>query len=330
MAGLRGKALAAYLIVCIVWGSTYLAIRVGVTHLPPFLFAGTRFLIAGTILGGIALATGARLPRERRTWAGIVILGAFFLLGGNGGVVWAEQFVPSGLASVYVVTVTIWSVLFDGLIPGGNARISARVILGLAAGLFGSILLVGVSPRELLAADWRGPIALTLASASWALGTVFAKRRPLGLPVVLGAALQMLAGGALLTTLGLAQGESLPAQVPGEAVAAYWYLVVFGSIIAFTAFSYALKHASATVVGTYAYVNPVVAVLLGWAILDEPITGRTMVAMALMLGSVALIQFGDSAKPPDQPDRPYAMKGDDREDPRPSALTAHPSSRLSG
>lgn len=296
MSELRGKALVAWLIVCLVWGSTYLAIRVGVAHFPPFLFGGTRFLIAGLILGTIAIVRGARLPRDRAVWAGLAALGAFYLLGGNGGVVWAEQFVPSGLASVYVVTVTIWSALFDALIPGGTTRLSARVVLGLAIGLIGSMLLVGTTPAELLAADWRGPIALTLASASWALGSVYAKRRPVRLPLTLSASLQMLCGGAFLTILGLTTGERLPAALPAEAIAAYWYLVLFGSIIAFTAFNYALQHASPTVVGTYAYVNPVVAVLLGWAVLQEPITPRTVVAMVMMLGSVALVQFGDRLK----------------------------------
>lgn len=293
MAELRGKALVAWLIVCLVWGSTYLAIRIGVTHLPPFLFGGSRFILAGLILGSIALLRGARLPRAGAAWAGTAILGAFYLLGGNGGVVWAEQFVASGLASVFVVTVTIWSALFDALIPGGSTRLTPRIILGLAVGFIGGMLLVGATPAELLAADWRGPLALTFASASWALGSVYAKRRPVKVSLTLSTAMQMLWGGLFLGILGLATGETFPSSVPSEAVAAYWYLVIFGSIIAFTAFNYALQHASPTVVGTYAYVNPVVAVLLGWAILREPITTRTLVAMAMMLGSVALVQFGD-------------------------------------
>jgi drug/metabolite transporter (DMT)-like permease len=293
MAELRGRALVAWLVVCLVWGSTYLAIRVGVTHLPPFLFAGSRFIIAGLILGAIALARGDRFPRELAGYAGAAVLGAFYLLGGNGGVVWAEQFVSSGLASVYVVTVAIWSALFDSLIPGGTLKLNARIILALAVGFVGSLLLVGISPAELVAADWRGPIALTLASASWALGTVYAKRRPVKLPFLLSTATQMLWGGLFLTILGVAVRESVPASIPGQAIAAYWYLIAFGSVIAFSAFNYALKHASPTVVGTYAYVNPVVAVILGWAILNEPITARMVVAMVLMLGSVGLIQYGD-------------------------------------
>ncbi len=296
MAELRGKALIAWLVVCIVWGSTYLAIRVGVAHVPPFYFGGSRFIIAGLVLGAIALARGARLGWDPRILGGATLLGAFYLLGGNGGVVWAEQFVPSGLASVYVVSVTIWAALFDAMIPGGTMKLTGLVVVGLIAGFLGSLLLVGVTPAELLAADWRGPIALTLASASWALGSVYAKRKPVKLPLLLSAAVQMMAGGILLMLLGLVTGETVPASIPREAVYAYWYLVIFGSIIAFTAFNYALQHASPTVVGTYAYVNPVVAVVLGWLFLDEAISGRTLIAMALMLGSVALIQFGSQAK----------------------------------
>lgn len=296
MAELRGKALIAWLIVCVVWGSTYLAIRIGVAHVPPFYFGGSRFIIAGLVLGGIAMLRGARLTWDPRVLGGAALLGAFYLLGGNGGVVWAEQFVPSGLASVYVVSVTIWAALFDLLIPGGNMKLTAMVVIGLLAGFLGSLLLVGVTPAELLAADWRGPIALTLASASWALGSVYAKRKPVKLPLLLSTAVQMVAGGILLVLLGLVTGEQVPAAVPSEAVYAYWYLVIFGSIIAFTAFNYALQHASPTVVGTYAYVNPVVAVILGWLFLHEAVTGRTLVAMALMLGSVALIQFGAQAR----------------------------------
>ena len=295
MAELRGRALIAWLIVCLVWGSTYLAIRVGVAHVPPFYFGGSRFIIAGLVLGAIALARGARLSWDPRVLGGVALLGAFYLLGGNGGVVWAEQFVPSGLASVFVVSVTIWAALFDALIPGGTMKLTPMVIIGLLVGFLSSLLLVGVTPAELLAADWRGPIALTFASASWALGSVYAKRRPVKLPLMLSASLQMLAGGILLMLLGLVTGEAVPASIPQGAIYAYWYLVVFGSIIAFTAFNYALQHASPTVVGTYAYVNPVVAVILGWLFLDEAITGRTLVAMALMLGSVALIQFGAQA-----------------------------------
>lgn len=292
MAVLRGRVLAAYLIVCIVWGSTYLAIRIGVAHVPPFLFGGVRFLLAGALLGAVALWRGERLPGTPRVLGALVLLGGLFFLGGNGGVVWAEQFVPSGLASIYVVTVALWTAGFDALIPGGKTTITGRVVLGLVLGLLGSMLLVGVTPAELIHADLRGPIALTLGSASWALATVYAKRLGLKVPLTLSSAIQMLAGGALMLTASLASGERVPAVIADEAVAAFGYLVVFGSILTFTAYNYLLRHASPTIVGTAAYVNPVVAVLLGWLILNEPITPRTLVAMAMLLTAVVLIQLG--------------------------------------
>ncbi len=292
MAMLRGRVLAAYLIVCIVWGSTYLAIRVGVAHIPPFLFAGVRFLTAGALLGAFALWHGERLPRSPRVWALLALLGGLFFLGGNGGVVWAEQFVPSGLAAIYVVTVALWTAAFDAIIPGGKSKLNARVIAGLIFGFLGSMLLVGVSPDELLNADLAGPLALIFGSASWALGTVYGKRLGLKVPVNISSAMQMVSGGALMLGTGFAAGEVMPRTLPSEAIWAFVYLVTFGSIITFTAYTYLMRHASPTVVGTAAYINPIVAVLLGWLILNEPITGRTLVAMAVILGSVLLIQLG--------------------------------------
>jgi drug/metabolite transporter (DMT)-like permease len=292
MAMLRGRALAAYLIVAIVWGSTYLAIRVGVTHVPPFLFGGVRFLIAGTLLGTFALARGERLPASPRVWVALALLGALFFVGGNGGVVWAEQFVPSGLTAVYVVTVALWTAGFDALLPGGKTRLNGRVLTGLVMGFLGSMLLVGVTPDELLHAELRGPVALILASASWALGTVLAKRLGLRVPVTLASATQMFAGGALMLLVSRASREQVPASISPEALAAFAYLVVFGSILTFTAYTYLMRKASPTVVGTASYINPVVAVLLGWAFLSEPITARTLLAMGIILSSVLLIQLG--------------------------------------
>ena len=292
MAMLRGRVLAAYLIVAIVWGSTYLAIRVGVTHIPPFLFAGVRFLTAGALLGAFALWRGERLPHVPRVWALLALLGGLFFLGGNGGVVWAEQFVPSGLASVYVVTVALWTAGFDAIIPGGKARLNGLVVSGLVLGFLGSMLLVGVTPAELLQADLRGPVALILGSASWALGTVLAKRLRLQVPVTLSSAAQMFAGGALMLGAGVLSREQVPASIPLGALTAFVYLVVFGSILTFTAYTYLMRNASPTVVGTAAYINPVVAVLLGWAFLSEPITARTLLAMGIILSSVLLIQLG--------------------------------------
>src|SRR5437762_3277073 len=287
---LKGKALIAYLVVCVFWGSTYLAIKVGVTELPPFLFAGLRFLIAGLLLFGIARALGDALPR-RSDWRTLASVGVLLLAGGNAFVVWSEQYVASGIASIFVVTVAIWTAFFDAIIPGGTGELNWRIVAGLLLGFLGTVLLVGATPAQILAADKRGPIALTLASASWALGTVYAKRHPTQSSPYMGAAFQMIVGGGAVALVGTILGEWPAWHLSARGFGAIAYLVVFGSILGFSAYSYALRHASATIVGTYAYVNPVIAVLLGWLLLHEPVGGRTFIAMAMILGAVLWMQF---------------------------------------
>lgn len=295
MAALRGKALFAYLLVCVFWGSTYLAIRVGVGVLPPLLFAGIRFLVAGLLLLGGALALGGRLPRRARDWGILAVVGLFLLAGGNSSLVWAEQFTPSGIASIFVTTIALWMAFFDAVVPGGSGRLSLRVVAGLLLGIVGSMLLVGASPRDFLHADLRGPVALTLASASWAIGSIYYKRRHPDVSPYVGAAIQMVAAGLVVTLLGLAAGEARGVHPTAPGLEALGYLVVFGSIVGYTAYAYALRHASATAVGTYAYVNPPIAVLLGRIFLGEPIGARTVVAMVLILGAVLWIQFAHEA-----------------------------------
>lgn len=315
MAALRGKALVAYLLVCVFWGSTYLAIRVGVAVLPPFLFAGTRFLLAGLLLLAGALASGARLPRRAADWRTLVVVGLFLLAGGNTMVVWAEQFTPSGVASLFVVTVALWMALFDSAMPGGG-RLSWRLIVGLLVGFAGTALLVGADPHQLLHADLRGPAALTGASASWAFGSVYYKRHHADGSPYVGAAIEMAAGGVVVILLGLLLGEARHVRVTSRGLAALGYLIVFGSVVGYTAYNYALHHASATIVGTYAYVNPLIAVLLGAVILGEPVGARTVVAMALILGAVLWIQAAHRVPAP----RPAQAPPGDQATPRaPSA-----------
>ena len=290
MAALKGRALIAYLLVCVLWGSTYLAIKVGVTELPPFLFAGLRFLIAGLLLFGIARALGDALPR-RSDWRTLAIVGVLLLAGGNAFVVWSEQYIASGIASIFVVTVAIWTAFFDAVIPGGTGELNWRIIAGLLLGFLGTLLLVGATPAEILAADKRGPIALTFASASWSIGSVYAKRHPTHASPYMGAAVQMIVGGLTVALVGTALGEWASWHLSARGVGAMAYLVVFGSIVGYSAYSYALRHAPATIVGTYAYVNPVIAVLLGWLLLREPIHARTFGAMSMILVAVVWIQF---------------------------------------
>src|SRR5213596_1321217 len=290
MATLKGKALIAYLVVCVFWGSTYLAIKVGVTELPPFLFAGLRFLVAGLVLLVLARALRDPLPKKG-DWGTLAIVGLLLLAGGNAFVVWSEQYVGSGIASIFVVTVAMWTALFDAVIPGGQSDLNWRIIAGLLLGFLGTLLLVGATPAEILAADKRGPIALTIASASWSLGSVYAKRHPTKASPYMGAAFQMIVGGVAVALLGTVLGEWASWHLSPRGIGAIAYLVVFGSILGYSAYSYALRHASATIVGTYAYVNPVIAVLLGWLLLHEPVHPRTFIAMGMILGAVVWIQF---------------------------------------
>ena len=290
MGELRGRPLAAWLIVCVVWGSTYLAIRVGVGALPPFLLAGVRFLIAGVLLGVFARLRGETLPARAREWADLALAGVLLLCVGNGLVVWAEQFVDSGSASIYVVTGALWSAGFDAMIPGGTTRFSLRLAAGFILGLLGSAVLVGVTPRALLGADLRGPLALVVASASWALGSVYLKRRHVSTGFTTAATIEMLAGGVALLAVALVRGEQHLWHLTPGGLGALAYLIVVGSLVGFTAYGYALRHASATVVGTFAYVNPVVAVLLGWLLLGEPLSPRKLLSMAVILGAVLWIQ----------------------------------------
>jgi drug/metabolite transporter (DMT)-like permease len=295
MKAVSGRVLAAFVVLCIVWGSTYLAIRIGVAELPPALFAGVRFLIAGGILLGAARLLGRRLPIRRRDWTTNVVVGFLLLFCGNGLVVWAEQFTPSGVAAIFVVTVTLWLALFDAVIPGSVSRPTWRQVAGLLVGFGGTLLLVD-EPGALRDADWRGPLALTIASAAWALGSVYSARRPTESGPEVNSALQMLTGGVVLTLVGSSLGEWHAVHLSGRGLGALAYLVVFGSLVGYSCYVYVLRHMAPTVVGTYSYVNTVVAVLLGWLILAEPVTRRTVLAMAIVLGSVAWVR-GASRKP---------------------------------
>jgi drug/metabolite transporter (DMT)-like permease len=302
MAALRGKALIAYLLVCVVWGSTYLFIRIGVEHLPPFLFAGVRFLIAGLLLGAIVLALRIPLPSRAQDWRTLAITGILFLCGANAIVVWSEQFLASGVASVFVAAMPLWTAFFEAVMPGRKSPLTGRLGIGLAIGFAGTALLAGITPGEIAHADLRGPIALTFGSACWALGSVYWKRNPTKVSPYAASAVQMTIAGALLCAFGLTLGEAPAFHLEGAGLGAMVYLITVGSLVGYTAYGYALEHSSATVVGTYAYVNPVVAVVLGWLVLHEPVTGRMLVAMGLILGAVLWIQL--AARPAGAPSSP--------------------------
>ena len=277
-------ALAA---VYLIWGSTYLAIRFAIETLPPLAMAGTRFVIAGAIL---MLWTAQRgVPRPTRAhWLGGTLVGALLLLGGNGGVVLAERTVPSGLTAVIVALVPAWMVLLHWLSAG--ERPTRVTLAALVVGFAGVALLV--NPGAVDRIDAFGTGAALFASLSWAAGSLYSRRAPLPADPLQANGVEQLAGGALLlaaATLAGEWGELAPTAISAHSLLSLGYLVVFGSLVGFTAYLWLLRAVRPALASTYAYVNPVVAVFLGWALAAEPVTARTLVAAGIILVAVATI-----------------------------------------
>ena len=287
----RAEILLAFAAIYVIWGSTYLAIRFAIETLPPFLMAASRFLVAGPLLYAWARWRGAARPSPGH-WRAAAAVGALLLLGGNGAVVWAEQRVPSGVTALLVAMVPLWMVLLDWVRPGG-VRPTLAVFSGVALGLAGLVLLVG--PEQILGGehvDHAGALALAFGCLTWSIGSVYSRHAPLPASPQLATAMEMLAGGALLLVASLARGEwqQLDVQaISPRSLAALAYLVVFGSLVALTAYVWLLRQTTPARVSTYAYVNPVVAMLLGWALAGEPLSARTLVAAAVIVGGVVLI-----------------------------------------
>jgi drug/metabolite transporter (DMT)-like permease len=281
----------ALVVVYVVWGSTYLAIRVGVRDLPPLTMAGLRYLTAGLVLYPIAVRTGAARLRAtdqpgRRQWLGSALVGLLLLVVGNGGLSIGEQTLDSGFAAVLVATVPLWMVLFAWPIDGD--RPTKRAVGGLGIGLVGVAVLSGGGSGS---AHALGVAVVLGASCSWGLGSVLAHRLALPQRALVAAALEMIAGGVLLLAAAALRGEYGRmhwSQVPGSAWLALLYLIGPGSLLAFTAYGYALSRLPLGTVSTYSYVNPVVAVVLGIAILGEPLTTHEAIGTILVVGSVVL------------------------------------------
>jgi drug/metabolite transporter (DMT)-like permease len=289
---MRARLIAAFAAVYIVWGSTYLAIRFAVETLPPLLMAGARFALAGGILLLWSRLHSAEAAPTRRDWRTGLVSGGLLLVGGNGLVVWAEQRVPSGITALLVAVVPLWMVLLDWLRPRGR-RPHALVFVGLALGLGGLAMLVGPSAGGGSdKTDLTGALVLVLASLSWAAGSLYTQHAPKASSGLNGSATQMVAGGAALILAGLLAGEGGRldlAHATTRSILGFFYLVSFGSLVGYTAYIYLLGHTSAAKASTYAYVNPVVAVFLGWALAHEAVTGRTVLAAAVILAGVAII-----------------------------------------
>jgi drug/metabolite transporter (DMT)-like permease len=283
------RAYAAWGAVCLFWGTTYLAIRIGVRTLPPALFAGIRFFVAGSVFLAYLRMRGVSLP-GRRDLQHIAIVGILLLVIANGCVVWAEQWVPSGLAALIVATLPFWVSGIEAIWPSGN-RLNALKILGIVIGFFGLVIFFAPELETFLdQAYLKGVLVLLFAPCSWALGSVYAKYHPTRTAPLMGAALQMVIAGIILMLIGIIFNEVPRFDFNPEGLAALAYLAIFGSIIGYGSFIYALAKLPAAKVATYAYVNPIIAVILGWLILGEQLGWRVTIATAVILLGVVLVQ----------------------------------------
>jgi drug/metabolite transporter (DMT)-like permease len=288
------RAFLAWVFVCLVWGTTYLAIRIALETVPPLLMGGMRFIVAGALLIAVLKLRGERMPPARSLPA-LIVLGILLLGFGNGGVVWAEQTVPSGLTAVLVAMSPFWMVGIDALTAHGE-RITGRRAAGLIIGFCGIVLLVGpeIHVGESGRAFLGGVVAAQLACFGWALGSTYSRRRghtaARDESVLVTAAFEMLFGGLFLMTIGTLRGEAGMLTFNVRTAMALAYLIVFGAVGGFTAYAYALKHLPIATVSLYAYVNPVIAVALGTVILKEAFNARLGVAAAIVLVGMALVR----------------------------------------
>jgi drug/metabolite transporter (DMT)-like permease len=283
----------------VVWGSTYLAIRVAVETMPPFAMAAVRFLIAGALLLGFLLARGGARPTARQ-WGVNTVIGTFLLLGGNGAVVWAEQFIASSVVALLLGATPLFFVLTEWLWPGGMRPRAATL----------AVMLLGFAGVAWLAAPWQseaaggyppaGMLAVLGACISWSLGSIYSRHARHGADPFTASALQMLGGGAVIGVVALAHGDFARldlAAVSARSWSAFIYLVLVGSLAGYSAFVWLMKHSTPAKVSTYAYVNPVVAVFLGWLLLHEPVTSRTLAASAVILTAVVIITVQKNRAP---------------------------------
>lgn len=296
--GSRLKLLLAFAIVYIVWGSTYLGIRYAIETIPPMLMAGTRFLAAGLILYAWSALKGAARPRLAE-WRTALILGALLILVGNGGVTIAEQHLSSGLAALLVASEPLWLVLLAWAKPGGRAP-SRTDVIGLAFGFVGVGLLVAPWEGGAHSNGW-GVLVVLVAAFSWAAGSIYSTTAPQSASRPMANGMIMMAGGGLQLLAGLARGEAGAVRWEAMSATSLWalaYLALFGSLLAFSAYTYLLSATTPAKASTYAFVNPAVAVLLGWAIAGEPLTLRMVLASVAIVAGVVLLTLGHAGPQP--------------------------------
>jgi drug/metabolite transporter (DMT)-like permease len=309
--------IAAFAAVYVIWGSTYLAIKYAIETMPTFLMAGVRFVVAGGILYGVArLSRGYEKPKPVH-WRTSLIVGTSLLAIGNGGVVMAEHYVASSLAALLVATVPFWIVLLGWLFMN-KGRPSMLVSLGLAVGFLGVWLLISGQGRAVEAGtgnsrQWIGAGILMISTLGWAAGSLYGTRAPQARSAILASGMQMLTGGTVMLVIGTLAGEWSSVDLAAISLNSWLglaYLIFIGAIVGYTAYSWLLKNASPTAVTTYAYVNPVVAVFLGWAIAGESMTGQMLLGAAVVVGSVALITLQNRSHPRPEPAEEIAETDD--------------------
>lgn len=285
----RFRIAGAFAIVYIVWGSTYLGIRIAVHDLPPGLMAGVRFVLAGLIMLSVGVALGKRGPATRHDWIASLVMAVALVLLGNGLVTWGEQWVESNQAALLITTGAIWTAWLGTF--GAKAQpVSGREKTGIAIGLVGAALLLW--PKSGLQMDYlAGQLAILGAPIAWSLGTIYSRTYPAHMSPIMFAGLQMLLGGLMLIGYGLLAGELPRWQWTFNGIAAMLYLTIFGSCIAYGTYVWLIQHTTPARLGTIAYVNPVVAVLLGWLVLDESLQGPRLAGAVVILVGVTMITW---------------------------------------
>ncbi len=298
---------AAFAAIYVIWGSTYLAIQIAIESSPPLLMAGFRFLISGLVVWAVFFVW--RAPKTSlKDWRDAAVVGCLLLSLGNGGVTFGEQWLPSSATALLIATVPLWVAIL-GWATGVSSKPSFPVWMGLGLGLGGICLLFNPFNHSLSSSDRKGFYSVMIAALSWTAGSLYSRKAVSTLPVFLKVGMQMICGGLLLTLVGALTGELQnfhPYAISRRSLAAFVFLILFGSWLGFTAYVWLLQVCHPARVATYAFVNPVVAVLLGWGLAGEPLRLRTMAAAAVIVCGVCLVVFSSPAPP----SKPALVPGD--------------------
>ena len=285
------KAYLAYATVCVLWGTTYLAIRIGVSHVPPFLFGGLRWLLSGIVFLIFLKIKGKHFPNKKELFH-LAVIGLFLLGIGNGFLNFAEQWMPSGLSSLLVTTVPFWMVGMEMLTPRGP-KLNLTVAAGLVLGLAGVTIIFSHDVKLLVNADYlSGILSIFVLVIFWSLGSVYSKYKKLNVDPLMGAAVQMFVGGVVQTITGLSLGEFSKFSFDTGSLIAFIYLFAIASLIGYSAYIYMITHLPLSFASTYAYINPVIALFLGWLVLNEKLNLLIFIGAAVILTGVVVVKKG--------------------------------------